>query len=46
MELFLGSYFNSKRSLKNSFSGAKMTPGIQELEVPVPEIFTPLSELN
>ena len=40
-----------KRSLKNSFSGVKMTPDIEELkkpderDYPVPKIFTPFLEL-
>jgi len=29
---FLGSYFNSKKELKNSFSGVKIIPDIEELK--------------
>ena len=49
---FWGVILTPKRSLKNSFSGVKVTPDIEELKkkkkrsYPVPKIFTSLSELN
>ena len=53
VELFFGGvFFNSEKSLNNSFSGVKVTPDIEEIKqppkrsYPVPKIFTPLSELN
>ena len=52
MELILAGYFNSKKSLKNSFWGVKTTPDIEELKqppkksYPVPKIFTPFPELK
>ena len=30
--IFGGSYFNSKKELKNSFSGVKLTPDVEELK--------------
>ena len=49
---YSGVILTPKRTLKNSFSGVKVTPDMEELKkpqkrsYPVPKIFTPLSELN
>ena len=50
--IFWGSYFNSKKEFKELFFRSKNDPDIEELKqppkrsYPVPEIFTPLSELH
>ena len=48
--IFWGVILTPKRSLKNSFSGAKVTkkpkPKPKKRSYPVPKIFTPLPELN